>query len=321
MYKFKKYLLKLLIVASGGGHTGFARAIAEYLPFKADFVVPRGDSWSMEVLKDYASNVYEVMKGRGPKDGMSVLLRNSIKSFRDSFSLNKYDVVIATGSNHSLFVALSQKLKGSTIFSIESQDRIVTRGKAVSIMSKFSKNVFVHWKEQKSLYKNSYVVGPIVEKPKFSAKNEGYVLVTAGTMGFPRLFKEVSKLDKFNFIVQTGQVDPSTVKASKAFKFDSEMERLIAGASVVVTHQGKTAMESVVMYGKPTVIVYNSDLTKAATKEDTKLYAEILGAKFLDDPLTWKGGELEKALDNPNKPKNHEIGTPKLIDYILKYKY
>lgn len=139
-------------------------------------------------------------------------------------------------------------------------------------------------------------------------------------MGFPRLFKEVSKLDKFNFIVQTGQVDPSTVKASKAFKFDSEMERLIAGASVVVTHQGKTAMESVVMYGKPTVIVYNSDWTKAATKEDTKLYAEILGAKFLDDPLTWKGGELEKALDNPNKPKNHEIGTPKLIDYILKYK-
>ncbi len=309
--------MKVLVIASGGGHTGYARAVAQYLPFKVDFAIPKGDRWSAEVLSEYASNVFEITKAREPKDGIGALLRNSAKSFRESLSLGKYDVVIATGSNHSLFVALGTKLKGSKIFAIESQDRIVTRGKAVSILSKFSERVFVHWEEQRHLYHNSYVTGPIVEKPKYSPKDSGYVLVTAGTMGFPRLFNEVSKTKGFDFVVQTGRVDPSTVTASKVFSFDPDMERFIANASLVVTHQGKTAMESVVMYRKPTVIVYNSDWTKAATKEDTRLYAKILGATFLDDPSTWKGGELTKALSNPVEPKHYESGTRKLIDFIL----
>ncbi len=188
----------------------------------------------------------------------------------------------------------------------------------MSLLSRFSEKVFVHWEEQRSLYRNSYVTGPIVEKPRYSPRDSGYVLVTAGTMGFPRLFKEVSKTKGFDFVVQTGQVEPSTVTASKVFSFDPDMERIIANASIVVTHQGKTAMESVVMYRKPTVIVYNADWTKAATKEDTRLYAKILGATFLDDPSTWKGGELTKALSNPMEPKQYGPGTGKLVDFILR---
>ncbi len=103
--------MKILVIASGGGHTGYARAVAQYLPFKADFAVPKGDKWSIEVLSEYASRIFEVTKARGPKDGLGALLRNSLKSISESLSLEKYDVVIATGSNHSLFVALTTKLK------------------------------------------------------------------------------------------------------------------------------------------------------------------------------------------------------------------
>ncbi len=317
MWWLKKYSLKLLIIASGGGHTGFARAISQYLPFKPDFVIPKGDKWSMELLKDYASNIFQVTKARGPQDGLLTMVKNSFSSLKESFSLEAYDYVIATGSNHSLYVALATKLKGSRVFSIESQDRIVTRGKAVNLMSRFSDKVFLHWREQAHLYRNSYVTGPIVEKPRYTPRESGYVLVTAGTVGFPRLFREVSKIQGFDFVVQTGQVDPVKVKASKSFAFDPDMERLIAEASVVVTHQGKTAMEAVVMYHKPVVIVYNAELTKAATREDTRLYADILGATFLDDPSTWRGDEMVKALSSPKSPKYYEPGTQRLVDFIL----
>ncbi len=45
---------RLLVIASGGGHTGFARAVAEYMPFKVDFVIPEGDLNSRNLLSPYA---------------------------------------------------------------------------------------------------------------------------------------------------------------------------------------------------------------------------------------------------------------------------
>ncbi len=307
----------ILIIASGGGHTGFARAIAQYLGEKVDFVIPKGDENSRKVLSPYAGKFYEVEKGIEPH---SFSLKGLFKSFISSSRVRKYKVVVATGSNHSLFPSFFQFLKGAKVFAIESQDRIVTRGKAVSIISKYSKAVFLHWEEQKGLYKNGVVVGPIVERPKYEPRDEGYVLVTAGTEGFPSLFDKVAKLGLRNVVMQTGKVDPGKYKREgwKVFSFDPDLEKYVANASVVLTHQGKTAMEAVVMYGKPTVVVYNNSLVRATTQRDAELYARILGALFLPDPSTWDSDDkLLSFLERPVRPNSFTPGTEKLAKVIL----
>lgn len=311
----------VLIIASGGGHTGFARAIAEYLPFKVDFVIPEGDKSSEELLKPFANKFYYVKKGKEPDQSNLTLLLNLPKILLESLKIGKYRVVIATGSNHSLFPALALKMKGSKLFAIESQDRIVTKGKTVEILSRFSQNVFLHWEEQKRLYpKKGLVVGPIVGKPKYESRDDGFILVTTGTMGFKRLFDAIVSLGLKEVVLQTGKVDPRPYieKGFKAFSFDPDIEKYISRASLVITHQGKTAMEAVVMYRKPTIIVYNNDWKYAATKEDSKRYAEILGATFLDDPSEWSSVKvLEEAIKNAKPPKDHDIGTPKLVKRVL----
>ncbi|EZQ01798.1 MULTISPECIES: glycosyltransferase [Acidianus] len=301
---------ELLIIASGGGHTGFARAVAQYLPIKADFVVPEGDNLSISMIKPYADKIYQVPKFRTPSKGTSISL--IWRSFISSLSLQKYKKVLATGSNHSILPSFIEFLKGAKIYVIESQDRIVTRGKAVRIISRFSSNVFLHWEEQKRLYKNGIVVGPIVEKPRYEPKDEGYILLSAGSEGFRKLFDTLYSQGIENVVLQSGKVDPSLYPKWKAFAYDQNLEKWIANASVVITHQGKTAMESVV-YGKPTIIVYNKEWKRAATLEDTKRYAEILGASFLESPSS----KLIELIKEKRKPKILVPGTQKLVEFLI----
>jgi len=313
----------LLIIASGGGHTGFGRAIAQYLPFKPDFVIPEGDKNSEEMIKDLARKIYYVKKGKEPNESNIKIAENIFRILVESGKISKYKVVIASGSNHSLFPSFIQFLKGAKVFGIESQDRLITRGKAIQIISYFSKGVFLHWEEQKKLYpKKGIVTGPIVEKPKYQKEDGDYILVTTGTQGFKRLFDILVKTNLDKVVMQTGKVDYSQYQKEKPnwkfFSFDSDLERWISKAKVVITHQGKTAMESIVMYRKPTIIVYNKDWIYAATKEDSKLYAKVLGATFLDDPSTWGSEEtILQAIEKVGEPKSFEIGTKKLVDIIL----
>ncbi len=307
----------ILIIASGGGHTGFARAVAEYLPYKADFVIPKGDEISKKMISPFADKIYEVEKFRSPSGSFS--LTSFLSSILNSAKIRKYKKVIATGSNHSIFPSFFQFLKSSRVYVIESQDRIITKGKAVSIISKYSRYVFLHWNEQQKLYKNGITVGPIVEKPKYIPSDEGHILVTAGSEGFERLFDVLYSLDLENVILQTGKVTKKYEKKSwKVFSFDPDIEKYIASARLVITHQGKTAMEAVVMYNKPSIIVYNKDWKYAATFEDSKLYAEILGATFLDDPSNWSSkDEILKYIENPKKPKKYSPGTENLVKVVL----
>ncbi|AEE94365.1 UDP-N-acetylglucosamine, MurG, LPS N-acetylglucosamine transferase [Acidianus hospitalis W1] len=307
----------ILIIASGGGHTGFARAIAEYLPYKADFIIPKGDEMSKKMISQFADKIYEVEKFRSPSGNLS--LSSFLLSMIHSAKIRKYKKVIATGSNHSIFPSFFQFVKSSNIYVIESQDRIVTKGKAVNIISKYSKHVFLHWKEQEKLYKNGIVVGPIVERPKYTPSDEGYILVTTGSEGFERLFDILYSLDIDNVVLQTGKVNKKYEKKGwKVFSFDPDIERYIAKAKLVITHQGKTAMEAVVMYKKPTIIVYNKDWKYAATFEDSKLYAEILGTVFLNDPSNWSTkDEILKYIENPKQPKVYTPGTERLVSVVL----
>ncbi|ARM76644.1 UDP-N-acetylglucosamine--N-acetylmuramyl-(pentapeptide) pyrophosphoryl-undecaprenol N-acetylglucosamine transferase [Acidianus manzaensis] len=306
----------ILIIASGGGHTGFARSIAEYLPEKVDFVIPKEDEISRKMIKEYANKIYQIEKFRSPSNGFE--FSSFLLSIFHSIEIRKYKKVIATGSNHSIFPSFFQFLKGSEIFTIESQDRIITKGKAVNIISKYSKKVFLHWDEQKHLYRNGVVVGPIVGKPKYEIKDEGFIFVTTGSEGFERLFNKINDLGLKNVILQTGKVNPEKYKCCNAFSFDPDIDKYLSSASIVITHQGKTAMESVVLYKKPTIIVYNKDWKNATTYEDAKNYAKILGAKFLDDPSDWVSNEeFLKALEKPVMPREYTIGTPNLVKEIL----
>lgn len=312
-------LRKLLIIASGGGHTGFAKAIGTSLPFKADYVIPRGDSFSRLMLSDIANQIFEVPKWREPGERISV--SKFIRALFQSAKLHKYLLTIATGSNHSLFPSFFQKIKGSEIIGIESQDRFFTRGKAMRFISKFSKYVLLHWEEQKNLYKNGVVVGPIVEKPKYEPRDGDYILVTTGSQGFKRLFDVLltTKI-KYKLVLQTGKVNPEPYRKAGflAFDFDKDLEKWIASSKLVITHQGKTAMEAVVMYRKPTIIVYNKDWIHAASYKDSKKYAEVLGAYFLDDPSDWESNDIIiEAIENVKRPKLINSGTESAVKLIL----
>ncbi|QKQ99252.1 polysaccharide biosynthesis protein [Metallosphaera tengchongensis] len=311
---------KLLIIASGGGHTGFARAVAEYLPFKADFIIPENDSNSRLLLQPFANRIYEVSKPREPLGSSLSLFSKGLRALSQSLSIPKYKVTLATGSNHSYIPSLVQYLKGTTLYVIESQDRIVTKGRTTYLLSKLSRGVFLHWKEQSALYRKGIVTGPILQRRKYEPKNDGYIFVTAGTEGFKSLFDKIVTLGLDNVVIQTGKIDPSIYRgrARLAFSFDPNIEQFIASSSLVITHQGKTAMESAVLYGKPTIIVFNKALTRAATYEDVRIYSKIIGATFLDDPSTWSNDrEILEAIKEARKPTSHEIGTEKLVKVII----
>ena len=53
------------------------------------------------------------------------------------------------------------------------------------------------------------------------------------------------------------------------------------------------------MYNKPVIIVFNRDWVRATTFEDAKIYAKVLGATFLDDPIKWEDESiLINAIEN-----------------------
>jgi len=85
----------VLIIASGGGHTGFARAIAEYLSlssnsYKVDFVIPENDKYSEELLKPFSSQFYYVKKAKEPNQGNTALITNLPRVLVQSLKIKKY---------------------------------------------------------------------------------------------------------------------------------------------------------------------------------------------------------------------------------------
>ena len=110
-------------------------------------------------------------------------------------------------------------------------------------------------------------------------------------------------------VLQTGKLDGREYKERhpgwRVISFTERFEELIAGAEVVVSPPGGTPVEAVV-YGKPVVIVRYPEWTKAASLEDTRIFAEKLDAPLL---LTLTPMALEDALENA---KRREV--PKLKD-------
>jgi UDP-N-acetylglucosamine--N-acetylmuramyl-(pentapeptide) pyrophosphoryl-undecaprenol N-acetylglucosamine transferase len=312
---------RILILAGGGGHTGFAYALAQRLENRASmlFLIPEGDTLSHKRLSKFG-NVDYLLKPRGAKTPTNKFTYNLARALANSMKKVKgdFDAVVSTGSNFCIPPALVAFLKGIPIVNIEGEARFIGASKTARILQPLSSITALQWTEQKNFLKGT-VVGPIFAKPEIEPWNGGYVLVTGGTLGHKRLFDALNESDLKNVVLQTGEVNPEPYRKRhpewKILDFSLNFHELIAGAEVVVTHQGSTPLEAVV-YKKPSVIVPNPELKRTFPRRDSEIFAKKVGATFLSD-IT-----LESLLDAIEEAKNNKIpllkdGAKVLAEIVL----
>jgi UDP-N-acetylglucosamine:LPS N-acetylglucosamine transferase len=313
----------VLLLAGGGGHTGYACALAQRLYGKAKlfFLVPEGDTLSQKRLSRFG-DVCFLLKARGAKTSNIQLIPRLVKAFLDSLRLvtSDYDVVVSTGSNFSIPPAFVAWLKRIPLINIESSVRFTKASKTALILQPFSTYTILHWKEQRKLLEKGVVVGPLLPEPQVKPWHGGYVLVTGGTLGHKLLFDAVSESGLENVVLQTGQISPEPYAKKhpkwKVLSFSATFYELVAGAELVVTHFGSTALEAVV-YRKPMVLVLNPEWKRTVGKTDAEIFADKVAAAFLWDV---NPRNLKKAMEEAKNMKLpcFKDGAKKLAEMILK---
>jgi len=299
-------------MAGGGGHTGYAYALAQNLYGRASitFLAPEEDLLSQRRLSRFGE-VYTLIRPRGPKTSYREFIPRLIRAFPEAskYVSGDYDVIVSTGNNFCVPPSILAWLRGIPVVNIESSVRFIKPSKTASILQPIATLTALQWDEQKKILRRGMVVGPLIPKPEIDPRDEGYILITGGTEGHKMLFDAIAKSNLKNVIMQTGKVNPEPYREMhpewKIIEYSTEFHRLIAGAEVVVTHFGMTALEALV-YRKPTVIVPNPEWTRAATLEDAKHYARKVNA-ILVTKIT-----LEKILNAIEEAKEKE--RPKLLD-------
>jgi len=315
---------KIVIVASGGGHTGYAVALAQRLMNRAKmiFIVPEGDLWTKSKVEMYGSIVY-VRKARGPRDNLIKAVPGLIKAGIESFHMvsKNYDALVSSGSNHSVPPAIVGKLKGLKLINIESSVRFTRPSMSARFLEPLSDLTALQWPEQKRILPSGKLVGPIYEKPLYKPHDEGYILVTGGTYGHKILFDIIDKLDLDRIVLQTGRINPEPYKKKHkdwiVFDFDPDFGKWIAGASVVVSHLGKTVLDAALTYQKPVIIALNPEWRYTAGREDAAILAKKLNAVLVEE-ITRKN--ILNALKEAEKhvPPKYPDGAQKLANEILK---
>ncbi|MET1100853.1 MAG: glycosyltransferase [Pyrodictiaceae archaeon] len=318
---------RVLLTAAPGGHSGYAAAIAYYLRelgVEPVFIVARRDKWTQRKLSGLGELV-EVEMPRKPGQPLLATLHRWPRALLDSLKAVKrsYKALLSCGGNLSIAPALAAKAKHMKLVNVESIVRITAPGKTPRLLHPLADKTIVHWPEQRKLYpgEKTEVVGPIYEPPRYKPRDEGYILVTAGTVGHPRLFEAVSKLGLRNVVLQTGGVDPEPYKKKHpgwtVFRFDPDLDKWIAGASIVVTHfPGMTSATAALAYHKPVVLVAAPHLKLSARQEDGPIYAEKIGAIYIAEPTPHK---LEKAIKQASsiEPRSYENGAKKVARIVV----
>ncbi len=277
---------RILILAAGGGHTGYAYALAEELYQKAslNFLVPHGDSLSAKRLSKFGK-VGFLLKAREPKTPNHVFAVRLIRAFVDTCNqdLGKFDVVVSAGSNFCVPPAILAWMRSVSIVNIESPVRFVKPSKSAHLLQYISAITALHWEEQKKLLRG-VVVGPILPKRKVEPQNKGYILVSGGTYGHRPLFDALVESQLHNIVLQTGKIDPAPYLKKhpewKALTVTPKFHELIANAELVVTHLGVTVLEAM-NYQKPVVLVPNPEWTRTGTMEDAKQLAKKINAVLI----------------------------------------
>lgn len=312
----------VLILAGGGGHTGYGYTLAQNLYGRANltFLAPEGDSLSQKRLSRFG-DVYPLIKPKGPKTPHHEFIPRLIKAFPEAskYVSGDFDVVVSTGSNFCIPPAILAWLRGIPVVNIESSVRFVKPSKTAFLLQPISALTALQWEEQRKIL-SGVVVGPLIPKPEVEPKNEGYILVTGGTEGHKLLFDVIAKSNLKNVVMQTGRVNPEPYRRMhpewKIIDYSTEFHRLIAGAEVVVTHFGMTVLEALV-YRKPTVIVPNPEWTRAATTEDAKHYARKVNAVIVTEITLEK---ILKAIEEAKEKEQPQLpnGALNLANIILK---
>ncbi len=311
----------VLILAGGGGHTGFAYALAQRLKNKTSvsFLIPEGDTSSYKRLSKFGEVDY-LLKPRGAKTQTGEFTYNLARALAYSVRKvkGKFDVVVSTGSNFCIPPALVAFLKGIPLVNLEGEARFVGASKTARILQPFSAITALQWPEQKKFLKGT-VVGPVFPKPELAPFNGGYILVTGGTLGHKRLFDVLNGSNLKNVVLQTGEVDPEPYRQQhpewKILDFSLNFSELIAGAEVIVTHQGSVPLEAAA-YKKPSVIVPDPELTRTFPREDSEFFAKKVGATILSD-VTLDG--LMDAIETAKSNRIPELkdGAKALAELIL----
>lgn len=312
---------RVLILAAGGGHTGYGYALAQALHTKASlsFLVPDGDFLSERRLSKFG-RVESLILPRGPQTSAHEFAVRLAKALVDSMkqNLQNFDVVVSTGSNFCIWPAFLAWIRGVPVVNIESSVRFVKPSRTAFILQPFSRITALQWEEQKRFLKG-VVVGPLLHKPEVKPWNGRYILVTGGTHGHRLLFDALAETNLQNVVLQTGKVDPTPYAEKhpewKVLAITEKFHELVAGAEVVVTHLGSTIIEAVV-YGKPIVLVPNPEWTRTAGPEDAKYLAKRVNAALISEI---KPENLVAAIDVARKGKVPSLpdGAENLTNIIV----
>jgi len=312
----------ILILAAGGGHTGYAYALAEELYHKASlsFLVPKGDSLSAKRLSKFGQ-VEFLLKPREPKTPNHVFVVRLSKAFLDSFRFNfsQFDIIVSAGSNFCVPPAIAAWIKGVPLVNIESPIRFIKPSRSARFLQNFSAITALHWEEQTRILKG-VVVGPILPKPEVEPRNKGYILVAGGTYGHRLLFDKLAESSLHKVVLQTGKVDPLPYLKKHpewdALAVTDRFHELIANAELVVTHLGVTVLEAMV-YKKPAVLVPNPEWTRTGSIQDAKQLAKKINAVLVSEI------ELETLLKAIQEARKRTVpsfqdGAKNLANIILK---
>ncbi len=313
----------ILMLAGGGGHTGFAYSLAQRLEKKANlvFLVPCGDTLSYKRLIRFGEVNY-LLKSCGPKTSKCRFALNIVRAFMSAMKevRGNFDFVVSTGSNFCIPPAFIGLSKGIRLINIEAAVRFTKPSQTARILQPFSTITALQWYEQKKLLKGT-LVGPLLPKPEIKPWNGGYILVTGGSFGHKLLFDTLNSSEMENVVLQTGAVDPKPYIRRhpewKIMQSSPMFPEILAGAEVVVTHFGSTALEALA-YKKPIILVLNPEWKRSVGRMDAEIFAKKVGANFVSEiNLEHLMDNIETARAQNNRVPTYGNGTKVLANMIL----
>ena len=316
--------MNIVVSASGGGHTGRAAALGHFLRTMNGscsenlyFVIRRGDKWTSSKVGKLGG-IIEVRSIRNVNESIVKGIIRLPAAFIDAWRRLPSSICsfVSMGASISIPAAITAKLRGARIYNVETIVRFVKPSLTARALRPISDVTVLHWEEQRKIHPGGIVYGPLYPPPLHEPRDDGYVLVTGGSYGFPELFRTVSELGLDRVVMQTGRIDPEPLKKRNpgwiVFRFDPEFDKWLARAHIVITHFGNTAVEAALTYHKPVIMVYNPAWRTAAGLEDAKIFAKKINAVFLPKPPTRE--ELRAAIREAEntKPPRYPNGAEKL---------
>jgi len=264
--------MKILLTAGGGGHTGYALALAGALKPKATllFLIDKNDSLSRARLSPLGE-IVPVTKPRQPGMPLWKFICRFIFCGLQSLWIwlrHRPDVVVSTGSNIAIPVCIVGRAFGSRIVNVEDSVRIFSSSKTSKYLDLISEFTLLQWTEQLEFHrKKGKYVGLLLPKVARSSR-DGRIIVSPGSFGFKELCDAAAKTDLKNVTMTVGDLDlkgygrPGWTVVDKLIGLDD----VLASAKVVVTHLGYTIWEAV-NYGVPVVIVPNPRWRRSSVSE------------------------------------------------------